>query len=296
MTRRFIAVFLGGLLCLWSSGAAETLRIATYNLANYNLTDRQIEGAFLTKYPKPEREKSALRKIIKRIDADVLALQEIGGEPFLRELQRDLKSEGMDYPYAEVITAVDDTRKVAVLSRRPLAAVTKHDDLDFKYFEGRELVKRGMLEVRFNLAQGEVTLFVVHFKSPLTERSDDPGAEMRRGREATAARDRVLERFPDPSVAKFVVLGDFNAGPEDRAVRAFRTRGDLQISHLLPVEDSRGESWTHLYRRNDVYSRVDHIMISPGLKQVTKTTKGTIEDGPDTLSASDHRPVVFDLK
>ena len=226
----------------------------------------------------------------------MLALQEIGGELFLRELQRDLKSEGMDYPYATVINAVDDARKVAVLSRRPFAAVVKHDDLDFKYFEGRELVKRGMLEVRFNLTHGEVTLFVVHFKSPLTERRDDPGAEIRRGKEATAARDRVLERFPDPSIAKFVVLGDFNAGPEDRAVRAFRTRGDLRISHLLPVEDSRGETWTHLYRRNDVYSRVDHVMISPGLRNEVKTREGTIEDGPSTLSASDHRPVVFDLE
>ena len=33
------------------------LSIATYNVANYNLTDRQIEGANMTAYPKPEREK-----------------------------------------------------------------------------------------------------------------------------------------------------------------------------------------------------------------------------------------------
>lgn len=295
MRFRIVAFWGWGLAGLLSIGFAETWKIATYNLANYNLTDRQIEGAFLTQYPKPEREKTALRRIIKRMDVDVLALQEIGGEAFLRELQRDLKSEGMIYPYSRVLTAVDEARKVAVLSRHPFASVHEHDDLDFKYFDGRELVKRGMLEVRFDTPVGELTLFVVHFKSPLTERRDDPGAEVRRGREATAARDRVLERFPDPEIAKFLVLGDFNDGPADRAVRAFRTRGELAISELLPVEDSRGETWTHSYRRNDVYSRVDHIMFSPGMTRWVESGIGTVIDWPGVMSAGDHRPVVIEL-
>ena len=67
---------------------ADTVTLASYNLANYNLTDRQIEGAFLASYPKPEKEKSALRQVIHAMDADILALQEVGGEMFLRELQR----------------------------------------------------------------------------------------------------------------------------------------------------------------------------------------------------------------
>ena len=131
---------IGGLLAA-SIVAAETWKLATYNLANYNLTDRQIEGAFLTQYPKPEHEKTALRKVIKRMDADVLALQEIGGDGFMRELQRDLRSEGQNYPYATVLTAVDEARKVGVLSRHPFSAVRRYDNLDFNYFEGRELVK-----------------------------------------------------------------------------------------------------------------------------------------------------------
>ena len=38
-------------------------------------------------------------------------------------------------------------------------------------------------------------------KSRWTERRDDPEAALRRGREATAARDRVLELFPEPAEA-----------------------------------------------------------------------------------------------
>jgi len=290
-----------GLLLVWilagvrGDAEVESLSIATYNVANYNLTDRQIEGAYLTAYPKPEVEKTALRAVIGALDADVLALQEIGGDDFLRELQRDLRSEGVDYPHAVSMRAIDDQRRLAVLSRVPFAAVRRHDDLDFKYFEGRELVKRGMLEVRFDTAAGEVALFVVHLKSKLTERRDDPEAEQRRGSEATVARDRVLEVFPEPATARFVIAGDFNSGPIDRPVRAFSQRGELEIARLIPAADSRGETWTHRYQRNAVYSRVDMLMVSPLLEPRVADGSARIVDTPAVLRASDHRPVVMVL-
>lgn len=288
----WLALCLGG-----GSLAAESFTLATYNLANYNLTDRQIEGAFLAVYPKPEADKTALRRVIHQIDADVLALQEIGGSEFLYELQRDLRREGLVYDEAVVLDAVDEQRKVGVLSRRPLTHVGRHTDLDFKYFSGRELVKRGMLEVRFETSAGEVALFVVHLKSRRTERRDDPSASLRRGKEATAARGRILALFPEPDQARFIIAGDFNEGPMHRPVRAFSRIGERPISSLVPAADSRGETWTHRYRRNDEYSRVDFVMVSELLIPWVQDGTGWIPDGPDVLRASDHRPVVvtFDV-
>ena len=271
------------------------LSIATYNVANYNLTDRQIEGGFMTQYPKPEIEKTALRRVIGELDVDVLVLQEIGGESFLRELQRDLRSEGLDYPHTTVLAAADDQRRVGALSRIPFSKVGRHTDLDFKYFEGREFVKRGMLEMRFEVEAGELTVFVLHLKSRLTERRDDPLAERRRGAEATAARDRILELFPDPGEHDFMILGDLNSGPRDRPVRAFSRRGNLEIAHLVPVSDSRGETWTHRYRRNDAYTRVDHVLVSERLLRSVRDGHGVISDQPDVMRASDHRPVTVRL-
>lgn len=286
-----------GLLLVGGLLRAESLTLATYNLANYTLTDRQIEGAFLASYPKPEFEKTALRKVLHEIDADVLALQEIGGKAFLRELQRDLRREGLDYPEAVVLDAVDDQRKVGVLSRRPITHIGRHTDLDFKYFSGRESVKRGMLEVRFDTIAGEVTLFVVHLKSRYTERRDDPNATLRRGREATAARDRLLTLFPEPELGQFIIAGDFNEGPLHRPVRAFSNIGERPISVMVPAADSRGETWTHLYRRNDEYSRVDFVMVSAPLIPWVRDGVGGIPDGLQVMRASDHRPVVvtFDI-
>ncbi len=276
---------------------AAGLRIATYNVRNYTAADRMVRDVYRPEYPKPESEKTALRAVIEALDADVLALQEMGGEPYLRELQRDLRSEGVDYPTAVFMRANDSERGLAVLSRVPLAQVVRHADLDFPYLHGRESVRRGMLEVRLPAPGGEVSLFVVHLKSRYTERDDDPDSVIRRGAEATAARNRVWERFPSPTepTARFAIVGDFNDGPRSRAVRAFASRGESALSALLPAADSRGETWTYFYAREDVYSRVDHVMVSAALAAEIAGGAATIYDGPGTAEASDHRPVLFTL-
>jgi endonuclease/exonuclease/phosphatase family metal-dependent hydrolase len=280
------------LSCLWAGGRAEPLTVATYNVENYTLADRTVEGVYRKAYPKPESEKSALRAVIRQIDADVLALQEIGGEPFLAELQRDLRSDGLDYAHTAVLTAIDPDRKIAVLSRRGLSRVVRHDDLGFKYFGETDRVKRGLLEVRVAAAGGEVTIFVVHLKSRYTERADDPAAALQRAGEATAARDRVLAQFPEPATAQFMILGDFNDGRSSRPVRAMLSRGRTTIAEWLPAADSRGEVWSHFFRRDDSYSRVDHVLVSPGLLPRVRGAAARIHDSAEVASASDHRPLV----
>ncbi|MEO5961227.1 MAG: hypothetical protein ABIR80_19130, partial [Opitutaceae bacterium] len=100
-------------LAIWASAdGAETLTIATYNIENYGPADRMTEAGYRKDYPKPEAEKRALRVVIRGLDADVLVLQEMGGQPYLDELRRDLKNEGLDYPHAALATAADADRHV----------------------------------------------------------------------------------------------------------------------------------------------------------------------------------------
>ena len=209
----------GWILCWAIVARAAPLTVATYNVENYTLADRLAEGVYRKDYPKPEAEKAALRTVIRRIGADVLALQEIGGEPFLAELQRDLRSEGVDYPYAAVLVAEDKDRMIAVLSKRPFVQVTRHGDLSFKYFDGVQKVRRGLLEVRVAADAGEVALFIAHLKSLYTERPDDPAAALQRAGEAVAIRDRVLKVFPEPAEARFLILGDLNDHRASRPVQ-----------------------------------------------------------------------------
>lgn len=271
---------------------AEPLTIATYNVENYTLADRQVEGVHRKDYPKPEAEKAALRTVIRQMDADVLALQEIGGEPFLNELQRDLKREGIDYPYRTSIQSEDADRMIAVISKHPFASVKKHDDLAFKYLDGMAKVKRGLLEVRLSTTGCEVTLFVVHLKSRYTDRPDDPNSALQRAGEATAIRERVLATFPDPNTARFLIVGDFNDGRTSRPVRAMLERGKTTLSEWVPAADTRGHVWSYFFRRDDSYSRVDHVLVSPGLLPKVRGQAGRIQDSPEVGLASDHRPVI----
>ncbi|MDP3073417.1 MAG: endonuclease/exonuclease/phosphatase family protein [Opitutaceae bacterium] len=274
---------------------AETLVVATYNVENYGPANRMTEAGYRKDYPKPEAEKRALRTVLRALNADVLVLQEMGGQPHLDELRRDLRTEGLDYPYAALATASDADRHLAILAKRELRGVVTHTDLAFTYFAGKETVKRGLLEATVATTAGDVTIFALHLKSRHTERPDDPGSALRRAAEATAIRDRVLKRFPDPAAARFVILGDCNDSRTGKAVGFLQKRGKTEIAKLLPAADSRGETWTHAYRREDSYTRVDQVLVSPGLLAAVKGGAGRIHDGPGVREASDHRPIVVEL-
>ena len=275
---------------------AETLTIATYNVENYGSADRMTEAGFRQEYPKPESEKRALRAVIRGLNADVLVLQEMGKQAYLDELRRDLKSEGLDYPHAVLLEGSDADRHVALVSRRPLKSVVPHINLEFSYLNATERVKRGLLEVSIATAAGDITLFALHLKSRLTDRPDDLMSALRRVGEATAIRECVLARFPDPGTARFLILGDCNDDKASKAVQRLLRRGKTEVAGLLPATDTRGESWTHAYRKEDSYSRVDHIMVAPGLRPAVEGGRARIYDGPGVREASDHRPVIVTLE
>ncbi len=299
--RILAGLFLLGAL-FWAPGgllraAAETLVVATYNVQNYTITDRRGgPGGFRPDYPKPEAEKAALRAVIRGLGADVIALQEIGGAPFLAELRRDLASEGVFYPFGEAMLAADEVRGLAVLSRVPLGAVTAHRDLTGRRRGGEEPlpVRRGLLQVEVPRPEGPITLFVVHLKSRLAIDRDDPQAEDQRVAEAHAVRNRVLELFPDPAAARFLIMGDFNDLPGSRALRGVETRGRTRLGRWVDTADERGHRWTHAFTGRGLYSRFDHVLVSTGLEGAV--TRGWIADGPEVALASDHRPVAVELR
>lgn len=287
------------LAAAWLAGpaasAGDALVVATYNLRNYTLADRRVEDGYRPEYPKPEAEKAALRAVIRALDADLLALQEIGGAPYLAELRRDLASEGLHYPYGEAMLAADEARGLGVLSRVPLGRVTAHRDLLARRRGEKtpEPVRRGLLQVEVPRAEGDFTLFVVHLKSRLAIDRDDPGAEDQRVAEARAVRDRILQVFPEPAGARFLVLGDFNDLPDSRALAAIEARGRTPVGTWVEAADARGHRWTHAYTRLGLYSRFDHALVSAGLAPDLR--RAWIADGAGVEQASDHRPVVVEL-
>jgi endonuclease/exonuclease/phosphatase family metal-dependent hydrolase len=296
---RRIFVFFVAISFFWLGSfvlAPAAITVATYNVENYTMANRMVEGVYRPGYPKPEKEKIALQKVVAGIAADILAVEEMGPQPFLDDFQRELKQAGQDYPHTVVLEAADADRHVAVLSKIPFKEVRRHASVALTYFGQKEVVKRGVLEVIIATAQGDFSVFVVHLKSKYTERKDDPESAIQRYLEAEAVRDLVLSRYPDPALGRYIICGDWNDTRGSKTARALQKRGDKVMGEILRAADSHGETWTHFYRREDTYSRLDYFLVSAALLPVVNSGRATIWDGPGVGDASDHRPVMLQLK
>ena len=283
-------------LTLLASLSAEELRVATYNLNNYLVMDRHVGARWRPSYPKPESEKVIIREIIKNVSPDVLVLQEMGSVDFLEELRSDMDREGVHYNYAVHMKGGDRDRHLAVLSMRAPQEVVKHTDLSFKYFESREIVKRGMLEMTFELEDGQkFQLFAVHLKSRYAENKKDGESKLRRVREAEACRNRLIERTHERGFTNYLIAGDFNDHPSSATLRRFYGRGNLELGSLVPAADSRGEVWTYHYEKEASYQSVDGFIASPEMMLRVKAGRAHIVDSTGVLSASDHRMVYLDV-
>jgi len=280
-----------------TSAGAEDIRVATMNLWNYLVQDRRVEGRWMPDYPKPEKEKTALRRAVVEIDPDILALQEMGPAPFLREFQKDLAADGVDYPHAVHFQAVDEDRHLAVLSKIAPVEVLRHREMDFPYFGERLRMKRGLLEVVFPVPGSDGatwSLFVVHLKSRWSDQPGDPGSQERRTKEAQAARDRILERFPEAE-GLYLIAGDFNDHRDSAPLRRFLKRGDVEISRIVEAFDTRREKWTYFYKKKEIYERVDFFLTSPEMSRFV-VGEGTVFDPRYVREGTDHRPVYLDLR
>ena len=285
-----ISVLFAGVVC------GESIRLATYNLQNYLVADRFVDGTWRPSYPKPEAEKTIVRTVVQQVSPDILAVQEMGTLPYLKEFRADLELENIDYPYVIHMEGADSERHTAVLSKLVPLEVVKHKDLHFNYQGRRESVRRGMLELSFEQPSGAVfKLFVVHLKSRRTNVKADPKSLRFRTLEAEACRNRIIERTFDRGIKDFIITGDFNDHPKSAPLRRFYKRGKLEIGALVPASDSRGDRWTHYYRKEVVYSLVDGFIVSNSLFPQIEDKRGYIVDAPDVLEGSDHRMVYFDL-
>lgn len=297
-----VIVCLSGVLLTHGQEALpKSLRIATYNVENYTSANRMTAEGYREAYPKSEVSKRALYEVIRVLNADVLALQEMGPGAYLDELQRDLATLGIHYPHKVLLEAQDKERCLAALSKIPFRSVQKHERIPFKYLNAEVQSKRGLLEVELETAAGVVSLWILHLKSRFSLGPKDPESALFRAAEATALRDVIVQTSGDPQKKRFLILGDFNDVKKARPVRAFLTRGKLQLSSLLEATDSRGERWTHHYAKEDRYERVDNILCSPALLAsiandgLSQKAQALILDHEECALASDHRPILVTL-
>lgn len=287
--------WIGFCLCLAAAGeaAAENFRIATFNLENY--IDEPVENR---RVKEPEAKAKVVESIL-AIKPDVLAVQEVGTTNALMELRAALSKGGLELPFWEYLTGSDTNIHQALLSRYPLMTRNPHTNENYLLNGRRHWVSRGFIEVEVEVnPRYKFTLFGVHLKSRLPSFVADE-AEMRE-QEALLLRKIVEARLSANPSANLVVLGDFNDLRDSKPLRALIGRGKFGLFDTRPVErngsgklseEPRSIAWTYYYGKEDTYSRIDYILVSPGMKREWLEKESYVLRLPQWGLASDHCPV-----
>jgi endonuclease/exonuclease/phosphatase family metal-dependent hydrolase len=278
---------------------AETFRLAEYNVENY--LDQPTESR---RFVKSDQAKAKIRESIRALKPDVISFEEMGGTNALLELRASLKAEGMDFPYWEHVSGFDTNIHVAVLSRFPITARRPHTNENFLLAGRRFSVSRGFAEVDIQVNTNySFTLLGAHLKSkrPVPEGDE---AEMRL-QEAKLLREKVDAILSVNPNANLVVLGDFNNTKDSPSTKAIIGTGKFKLTDTRPAERNGDEApnpnpryspmnvtWTYYYGVEDSYSRIDYILLSPGMAREWVKKETYIATVPNWGIGSDHRPIV----
>jgi endonuclease/exonuclease/phosphatase family metal-dependent hydrolase len=296
--------------------APGTIRLATYNIENLFDVEKASEDAGRSPTPrKPDEHRKAIAAAIKAIDADVLALQEIESKEVLAKFRDDYLKD-MGYEYISSLDAGDGRGiEQSVLSRFPIAKDQNWPDTTLDAQHPAKLGKRdnpdagkpikmarsplhAVVQVPTEKSGGDkpytLHLFVVHHKS---------GAFHSYQREAETFKvSKMLEQMTiDEPNANVVVLGDFNAKPDEKATQNYFNVG--MIDPFAGVDPRDPTFMTHVSGR-----AIDHMLFnSNAAREIVKDSRfvlGTIQrkenvDWRTTAApagyGSDHYPVVVDI-
>jgi endonuclease/exonuclease/phosphatase family metal-dependent hydrolase len=268
------------------------LRIATFNLKDFFLPRSDAErGVAVAKFTNITRN-------LRRANADVVALQEVGEEQQLDRLVQDLA----DLGYGAPVVGTPDKRGIrnAVLSRLPIlwSQVHTHKTLPFpRFIEGdtepfgeRIPLRRGIVHVRVDTPDlGEVDVMTMHFKSnlPVPMRGLD-GREIidttprglaesalrslvQRAAEAIYVRglvDDVFRALPDHAIC---VLGDLNDTFDSLAVRIVRGLGEPSNLLLGAVAELIAPEERYSVMHGNERTLIDHVLVSERLFRAAKS-------------------------
>lgn len=267
----------------------------SFTLATYNTLDRFEAARLASELPlvpgiSPEQaavattvtaerlyraKVTATAGAVRRLDADVIAFQEVQSAAVLEDVRALLpaRNGAPAGGYLPAIAGPSDRRGIAcgVLSRFPIRSVTHHADTNLSFpslvegdpmpYAGRLGTRRGVLEVVIELPDGTpLHLLVVHFKSKLPsalERADgtkipvvtmrdliegEVRAEIARLSEALHLRSVVDRRLDENLGIQLAVAGDMNDTPESLTVRAVRG-DDVAAMRAAYLQTLQGQAY-----------------------------------------------------
>jgi len=209
------------------------VKIATYNVENlFDLKKTGYEYKEYIPYSKSRWNQknykiklNNIAKVIKDINADIIALQEIESLQALKDLRYTLKQKGLYYKYFKIANAKSTTVKVSILSKYPFSSRELRVSTSYRY--------RNILEAKFNINNTKLYMFINHWKSK-------SGPESMRIKSAKKLIQRINNIGYDKNI---IILGDFNSDYEEykkflRKRKLNDTNGITGINHILRTIDN----------------------------------------------------------
>ncbi len=257
--------------------ASQPMRLASWNVQN--LFD-EVDDPNNDEVPSPQEVKSKLARlafVLKRLEADVIGLQEVENEEILERLAQELPG------YRPILIEGNDHRRgidVALLTRRPVEHIRSHSHRLLPYVTGTPKnykFSRDCLEVEIG-GELPVTVLVNHF---ISNRNPGATADAKRRAQAMGVAQIVAER----EGRLVAVLGDLNESFDSWSLEPLADLVDP--FHGLP------ERHTYLYRGRPLV--LDHILPNRAL------SSRVVEGSPKVWrkgvkQASDHFPITLDLR
>jgi uncharacterized protein len=277
------------------AGGGSTARFATYNMHLFfdTVCDSGScrESDFEQVRTEAEfAEQTELRaRGIARLEADVVALQEVENQVAFDALVARLAADGYEYPVARLgETGAPGSLDVAVLARgATLDAVKTHRENPITRPDGSETrFTRELLEVHLSMAERKVVFFTAHYRSKAG--GDDAG---RRIAEAKATREIMLSAAAETPDALVVLGGDLNDEPGSETLAALEEGGALiRVARSLP-QDAQA---TFIFSGRPV--ALDHIYATA--QTASRLVAGSpfvVRDHPTGLGGSDHAALRADF-
>ncbi len=255
---------------------AVTVRVATWNVHDlFDELDRTAAPGDLDVVPgraEVEAKLDAVAEVLLRLDADVVLLQEVENLALLSRL-----AARAGYPEAWLVEGPDPRGiDVGALSRLAVDAYVSHlGELDAA---GRRLWPRDCVEVHVRTGGRPLVAIGTHLSSALSDDGTRRAAQATRLREIG---DAVRVARP---TALVIVGGDLNDAPGSAALAPLLA--DAAWLELAPP----GPTWSS----GAAAARLDALLVPA--QDATAALAAAIEDGDDVRRASDHRPVVLELR
>jgi endonuclease/exonuclease/phosphatase family metal-dependent hydrolase len=254
----------------------STLDVVTWNLEHFPKED----AATLT----------LLKEMISKMDADIIAVQEIESIPHFNELIASLPG------YAGV-TAPSGSQRPGYIYKT--SEITSFAPVTELFTDDPGAFPRPALKTTITHVSGEVvTLINVHLKC-----CDDYGPTYgysidRRKAAATKLKSYIDSTLPNASV---IVLGDYNEDltePEGNGVFT-NIINDASNYEFADMDIAEGSTSNFSYQSTDYISHLDHILITNELfdnLDEVRTIKFSNCDGGYIDNVTDHYPVIMRLK